>query len=421
VFCLRDGKLAARARFGAVEAPLGLPHGFDARLGADLEAPAPEATVVTATFERVVDRLELRVDRLATIGLGAIRESFPPWAFPRDPSGPQFEPQMRDSLRSEVASLRVGRLPAMLPAADAFLLEIAGEAGDLDALAAGYRFAQGALWSAWFDLTAAVTASAAARQALHARGSRFLMRYADLVGRFLVEEYGRRSGRGAGDPAPFGPCCDGSRTPFADDAPGFELGRYHLGLIAWGGSVEATVRELAVRLNRVSRICGRGSLRWVCFSGQEKLCERDLADLRPAPGVRLAIGLDGFGREGLSATFRQARRAHALAAEGAAVTRYADIAIESLALQGEGEVRAFVSHELSGIDDGSASSARLRETLATYFETDQNAASTAARLGVHHQTVANRLRTIEDRIGRPLMARTPELALALRLHKRLSS
>jgi hypothetical protein len=55
------------------------------------------------------------------------------------------------------------------------------------------------------------------------------------------------------------------------------------------------------------------------------------------------------------------------------------------------------------------------QTLRAYFASAQNASAAAAMLGVHEHTVGYRLRTIEERLGRPVIARRAELETALRL------
>ncbi len=423
---MRDVRLAARARESVAEASRG--SSIDALEGPDgaVGAFAPGRTTigVEATFERLADGLEVRIDRLAAAGLGAMRGCVPSWLSPADPSWGQLEDHLRASLLTELACFRAGQLPGELPAVDGFLVDLAAELGDLDGLVAGYRFAQTSLWGAWFELVEGSSAPGYAKQELRARGARFFFRYAELVSRFLAESYRRGMEQRIGLAAQAGGAL-GQLTednPFADAHLDFDFGRYHLGAIVWGGGAAGTARELAARLDRVAQVRARGATWWVCLSGHYALSQRGLSELEafePEPGVRLAIGLEGFGEEGLRVSFRQALRARTLADCGSPVTRYADVAVEALALQVEDDVRSFIAHELRGIDDDSAASKRLRETLAAYFASHLNAASAAAQLGVHHQTVANRLRTIEERLGRPLMARTLELALALRLRERM--
>jgi DNA-binding PucR family transcriptional regulator len=97
------------------------------------------------------------------------------------------------------------------------------------------------------------------------------------------------------------------------------------------------------------------------------------------------------------------------------VIRYDDVALESLVADDEARSRAFVSRELRGIDGHDRRSQLLRRTLRAYFASAQNGSAAAALLGVHEHTVAYRLRTIEERLGRPVTARRAELETALRL------
>jgi DNA-binding PucR family transcriptional regulator len=135
----------------------------------------------------------------------------------------------------------------------------------------------------------------------------------------------------------------------------------------------------------------------------------------------LALGLAAFGEVGFRATNRQALRARAVSRNPTiAVVHYADVAVEALASNNLPDARAFVAHELRGIDDNSPTSQRLRETITAYFAAEHNAASAAATLGVHQQTVANRLRVAEERVGHPVGARRVELETALRLRSLLN-
>lgn len=80
-----------------------------------------------------------------------------------------------------------------------------------------------------------------------------------------------------------------------------------------------------------------------------------------------------------------------------------------------------MARELSGLDGDDTRAARLRETLQAWFAAGHNATAAAAALGVHEQTVAQRLRTVEERTGRPVAARRAELETALRLRNLLGT
>jgi DNA-binding PucR family transcriptional regulator len=57
----------------------------------------------------------------------------------------------------------------------------------------------------------------------------------------------------------------------------------------------------------------------------------------------------------------------------------------------------------------------LRQTLRAYFASGGNTSSAAASLGVTRRTVENRMRVIEDELGKPVSTCAAELELALRL------
>lgn len=424
---MRDERLAARVRgntaeasYGSSTVPLGQPGPAPGDVTPALSVSAEEP------FDRAADELESRLEHLVAGGLEAMRACVPTWLSPAFSGWAQLDDRLLSSLRAELLYFRAGVLPGGLPAHDAFLVDVGAELGDLDALLGGYRYVQTSLWGAWFEILDRGEAESPVKRELLDRGSRFFLRYAELVGHYITESYrqrteqtGSRAVRLAS--APSASLLDGN--PFADARRSFDFARHHLGVIVSGSAPQRTARSLAACLDRVAEIREHGTTWWVCLSGHEEISRRGMEELDafvPEPGVGLAVGLEEFGEKGLCASFRQALWAQALAGEPA-VTRYADIAVEALALRDEDEVRAFVGHELHGIDDDSATAGRMRATLAAYFACDLNAASAAAQLGVHHQTVANRLRSIESRLGRPLMGRTLELGLALRLRERMGT
>ncbi|KAA0272886.1 MAG: hypothetical protein EDQ89_06655, partial [Acidobacteria bacterium] len=147
--------------------------------------------------------------------------------------------------------------------------------------------------------------------------------------------------------------------------------------------------------------------------------EFDLPERLPAvEDARISFGEPAAGVEGFRASHRQARDAHRVALRAGArgqPVRYEDVALESLVGGDDARAGVFVARELRGIDGDDARSRRLRATLRAYFAAGQNASSAAAVLGVHEHTVAYRLRTIEEALGRPVTTRRAELETALRL------
>jgi DNA-binding PucR family transcriptional regulator len=81
--------------------------------------------------------------------------------------------------------------------------------------------------------------------------------------------------------------------------------------------------------------------------------------------------------------------------------------------------RRFVSAELGPLAGGDESTARLAETLAVYLEERSSPKRAATRLGVHENTISNRIRTAQTLLERPIDERVPELLVALRLRSAL--
>jgi hypothetical protein len=373
-------------------------------------------------FARLVAELETRLDFLAAEGLEAMRGGMPRWISETDAIWEQIGECIRGSLRTEWAAFRDGVLPGRLPDIDATMIVMAARVGDLNSLQAGYRFAQMALWGSWFELVEASVAEGALKRELLRHGSQYFFQYADLASRYMADGYQRGLERAAasGEHQRF-EAIKGmlEGDPLAQSHVDVDLNQHHLGLVVWGEGGDVAVRSFGAEIGRSVLLTQR--LRhnwWGWFSGPTPLApgqERVLADFDAGAGIRVAFGLEGYGEPGFRVTNHQALRAQWVAAAGSATIHYEDVAVEALATEAQNDARAFVRHELHGIDDASCASARLRETLDAYLAAELNAASAAATLGVHHQTVANRLRRIEERLGHPVGSRHLELAMALRL------
>ena len=226
-----------------------------------------------------------------------------------------------------------------------------------------------------------------------------------------------------------------------DDVPidaarlSYALEQFHLGVVAWGEAPERALADAAeaegLTLLTVSGTDGTawgwlgGSRADVVPAGGEHGPAGPAADgvhvpagarLEPPPGTRLAVGTPGEGVEGFRASHRQAMSTYRIARETTQpVTTFADVALLALTLQDPTLAREFVRCELGPLAADDARSRLLRETLRAYFDAGQNAAAAAAALGVHERTVTYRLRSIEERLGRPLRTRRDELGVALRL------
>lgn len=201
---------------------------------------------------------------------------------------------------------------------------------------------------------------------------------------------------------------------------GYELDEWHLGLVATGGAAGETLRGLAAALGRGLLHVPRGEeTAWAWLGGPHEL---SVADIEPLivdagrGGVSLAVGEPGWGIEGWRLTHRQAQAALRVALQcSRPLTRYSDVALLSSMLLDDALAGSLIDIYLSPLGSNSDGGAVLRRTLSAYFAAERNASSAASALGVTRRTVENRMRAIEEKLGRRLRTHQAELEVALRL------
>ena len=203
------------------------------------------------------------------------------------------------------------------------------------------------------------------------------------------------------------------------DELGYRLEGWHVGVLGLGPAVEVTLRELASTFDRRLLLVNAGQgvyWGWLGAAGPPRVPEViSLATELAGSGLRLAVGEAGNGVEGWRLTHRQAAAALPVAVRGTQpLVRYSDVAILATVLGDDllaTSLRRLYLTPFAGERDGGAV---LLDTARTYFAAQRNAASTAAALGITRQTVNNRLRAIEERLGRTLSTCVVEFEAALR-------
>lgn len=214
----------------------------------------------------------------------------------------------------------------------------------------------------------------------------------------------------------------------------YELEREHLAFVAWVeewshedgppiGALERHASELASNL-------GASRALLVPLGGQ--LIGGWIASPDPTvplppriePPALAAFGEPGSGVAGFCRSHRQAMSARRVAglarARPGTVTRFADVAITALASIDEQAAREFIAAELGSLARQDDDDLRLAATLRAYLEEHASPRRTARRLGVHENTIKNRVRAIEELHGRPADQRVAETLLALRLARLLA-
>jgi sugar diacid utilization regulator len=139
--------------------------------------------------------------------------------------------------------------------------------------------------------------------------------------------------------------------------------------------------------------------------------------------VSAGIGRPGTGPTAIAQGYREAERALAIARRLFApgeLTFFQNLGVHRLllALDGHPELGAFYEETLATIDSyDRANRSELVPTLEAFFAADNSLAETASRLHLHRNTVAYRLRRIEQISGHQLG--DPETRLALHLGLRV--
>jgi DNA-binding PucR family transcriptional regulator len=129
----------------------------------------------------------------------------------------------------------------------------------------------------------------------------------------------------------------------------------------------------------------------------------------------VAIGEPGQGLAGWRLSHHQARAALAVAFRAESpVVRYADVAMLATVLKDELLMSSLQTLYLEPLDGGRDGGEELRQTVRAYFAADRNVSAAAASVGVTRQAVARRLRSAEERLGRPIATWGADLEIALR-------
>jgi hypothetical protein len=209
---------------------------------------------------------------------------------------------------------------------------------------------------------------------------------------------------------------------------GYELERDHLAFVVWSEGdefgpehftdLERSALELAYGLGAEAPLVvllGRGLVAgWVGarepISAAHTGIEGDCLAAIGSPGV----GVAGFRTSHEDAM--HARRVARLAARRpGTVTRFEDVALLAVASSDFDLARRFVASELGPLGADDDETVRLAATLRAYLEENASPRRAGRRLGIHENTVKNRVRAAADRLGYAPEEHVADLLVALRL------
>ena len=215
---------------------------------------------------------------------------------------------------------------------------------------------------------------------------------------------------------------------------GYELARDHQAFVVWsdewadgGEQVLAMLERAALEIVRslgaraAPRRAGPAVPRRLGRLARRAGAQRGTNSPRP-PGFPRRVRRLRFTRARGPGLLPQPSRSYACAtscAIDASSSRvghtYDDVALASLASTDVVHAKQFVARELGRLAADDDHSRRLTATLRVYLEENMSPLRAAQRLGVHENTITNRIRAAQELLPHPIERRSPELQVALRL------
>jgi DNA-binding PucR family transcriptional regulator len=218
----------------------------------------------------------------------------------------------------------------------------------------------------------------------------------------------------------------------------YELERRHIAYVVWTtgatldapngnalfGAMERVAADVAALIAATDHLTVPLGGYLACWAGFRQAPQDEaLAGHLPLVtnrGINVALGQVGAGIGGFKRSHEEAvlaRRVHQLRSQEDQPTcvRFTEVALEVMLTHSRDEARRFVAQQLGALAAEDKSIARLRDTLRVFLEENGSFQSAAARLGVHKNTVAYRIRRAEELLGYGIRERQLELQTALRL------
>ena len=308
------------------------------------------------------------------------------------------------------------------PQALVFARELARRNVEVAELGRAYRLAQHALWRwAIGEARARISDGDALAAAIEGLSDAAFVT-GDILSTMMMERYAteREQWRRSADAVRL----DAVRRVLAGDVPdpsavsgqlGYRLVQEHQAFVVWAEQEDANPEHVAALVGGAAALVlplGAGLIGGWAVPGAIDVAI-DTA------GVGVALGAPGHGSAGFRRSHREAleaRRVAALVGHPGAPVRYDDVALLALLTKDVEQAREFATRTLGPRAGDDESARRLATTLLAVLEEQGSPRRAGQRLGIHENTVAKRLRAIEDR-GGPVVAhsgpRAAELMAAL--------
>lgn len=159
---------------------------------------------------------------------------------------------------------------------------------------------------------------------------------------------------------------------------------------------------------------------WVSISGQDAADHGTITPSSSAGSIaHVAVGSPHPGPAGFRRSHDEARRARRVAEmsgrASASITRFADVALVDAITHDLESGRSFIADELGDLASDDPRKADERAALLAVLDAQGSLAGAATNLGIHRNTVLQRVRRAEQSRRRPASGRIAELHAALRV------
>jgi hypothetical protein len=375
---------------------------------------------------KVAEQLETELDAIVEAMLERMSAEVPDFNVDGQPG---LSEALREScygnMRAALAALRSDReTPSATPSEAVEEARVTAASGtSLNALLHTYRVGHAVVLERFIDLVEESELSAQARQGVLRIGSRYLFAYIDALSGMVTQEYTRERDRLVRSSSQrraqlVSDVLRGAWVGAADLA--YDLDAEHVAVVLAGAEAELDLSRLVEGLDRkLMSVAGAGHALWAWVGGRRPFGDSELARLaafRASEGVTIGIGEPGSEIEGFRESHQQALAAFRVGRQlGWRSCRYDDVVLEAIAIGNESAARRLVQRELGPLLEPTERQATLRSTLEAYLGVAMNASAAAALLGVSDRTVANRVHQVEEILGRSVVSRGTELAVALQL------
>jgi hypothetical protein len=201
---------------------------------------------------------------------------------------------------------------------------------------------------------------------------------------------------------------------------GYDFAVWHVAVVASGPDRQHELQRVAQDLDRrLLAVTPKQGKVWAWFGGQRKLPAKQLAERMRSIWPRdfpVYLGEPAKGLPGWRLSHRQAKALNGIGRDPAdSIVCYAESGLLASVLKDDLLVSSLDQLYLAPLAEERDGGEAFRETLRAYLSAGRNVTSAAAALGVTRQTVATRLRAIEERIGRRLDECAAEIEISLRL------